>query len=62
MAEQLIDAEHQLGAALDEALAERVTEIDAELRTVDAALRMDPAERSEQLRDTEHQLAALTAG
>ncbi len=62
MAEQLIDAEHQLGAALDEALAERVTEIDAELRTVDAALRMDPAERSEQLRATEHQLAALTAG
>ena len=62
VAEQLIDAEHQLGAALDEALAERVTEIDAELRTVDAALRMDPAERSEQLRATEHQLAALTAG
>lgn len=62
VAEQLIDAEHQLGAALDEALAERVTEIDAELRTVDAALRMDTAERSEQLRATEHQLAALTAG
>ena len=62
VAEQLIDAEHQLGAALDDALAKRVAEIDDELRTVDAALRMDTAERSEQLRATEHQLAALTAG
>jgi len=62
VAEQLIDAEHQLGAALDDALAERVEQIEQELRAVDAALRLDTAERSEQLRGTERELAALTAG
>ena len=61
VAEQLIDAEHQLGAALDDALAERVEQIEQELRAVDAALRLDTAERSEQLRSTERELAALTA-
>jgi len=62
VAEQLIDTEHQLGAALDDALAERVEQIEQELRAVDAALRLDTAERSEQLRSTERELAALTAG
>ncbi|MGZ4552286.1 MAG: hypothetical protein ACXVXQ_02160 [Mycobacteriaceae bacterium] len=62
VAEQLIDAEHRLGAALDEALARRVEQVEEELRQVDAALRLDTAERSEQLRATERQLAVLTAG
>lgn len=62
VAEQLIDAEHQLGAALDDALAKRVEQIDGELHEVDAALRMDMAERSEQLRTTERELSALLAG
>ena len=62
VAEQLIDAEHQLSAALEEALAKRVEQIDEELRHVDAALRMDTAERSEQLRIAERELSRLTAG
>ena len=62
VAEQLIDAEHQLSAALEEALAKRVEQIDEELRQVDAALRMDTAERSEQLRIAERELNRLTAG
>lgn len=62
VAEQLIDAEHRLGDALDEALARRVEQVEEELRQVDAALRLDTAERSEQLRATERQLAVLTAG
>lgn len=62
VAEQLIDAEHQLSAALDEALATRVEQIDEELRAVDAALRLDASARAEQLQLCERELAALTAG
>ncbi|WP_127784320.1 dynamin family protein [Rhodococcus sp. X156] len=61
VAEQLIDAEHQLSAALDEALATRLEQIDGELHAVDEALRMDGAERAEQLSATERQLASLLA-
>lgn len=49
VAEQLIEAEHQLSLALDEALTRRIEAIEAELKEVDKTLKMDAAEKSKQL-------------
>ncbi|UZJ24836.1 50S ribosome-binding GTPase [Rhodococcus antarcticus] len=62
VAEQLIDTEHQLGAALDDALARRVAQLDAELRDVDAALRLDAGERARLARAADARHAELLAG
>ena len=62
VAELLIDTEHQLGAALDDALARRVAQLDAELRDVDAALRLDAGERARLARVADARHAELLAG
>ena len=62
VAEQLIDTEHQLGAALDDALARRVAQLDAELRDVDSALRLDAGERARLARAADTRHAELLAG
>lgn len=62
VAEQLIEVEHQLGAAVDDALGREVDRLDAELGEVDAALRMAVGERSAAARVAGQQVAALRAG
>jgi 50S ribosomal subunit-associated GTPase HflX len=62
VAEQLIDAEQQLSLAMDDALARRIESIDAELREVERALRMDATERGRELRVVTDRLAGVTAG
>ncbi|GAA4621512.1 hypothetical protein GCM10023108_54730 [Saccharopolyspora hordei] len=62
VAEQLIEAEQQLSLALDEALTRRIEAIEAELREVDKALKMDAAERSRQLQTVNRRLAEATSG
>lgn len=62
VAEQLIEAEQQLALALDEALTKRIEAIDAELREVDRALRMDAVERGRQLTEVDRQIGAVAAG
>ncbi|KAA5836310.1 dynamin family protein [Saccharopolyspora hirsuta] len=62
VAEQLIEAEQQLSLALDDALTRRIEAIEAELREVDKALKMDAAERSRQLQTVNRRLAEATTG
>ncbi|GGM76346.1 dynamin [Longimycelium tulufanense] len=62
VAEQLIEAEQQLSLALDEALGKRIDAIEAELREVDKALRMDAAERNQELQVVNRRLTEVTAG
>jgi hypothetical protein len=62
VAEQLIDAEQQLSLALDDVLARRIESIEAELREVERALRMDAAERGRELRRVTARLADVSAG
>ncbi|MEO6879957.1 MAG: dynamin family protein [Mycobacteriaceae bacterium] len=62
VAEQLIDTEHALGAALDDAVARRVAQIDAEVREVDSALRLDAGERARQGKACELRHDQLAAG
>ncbi|MER7078977.1 Dynamin family protein [Saccharopolyspora kobensis] len=62
VAEQLIEAEQQLSLALDDALTKRIEAIEAELREVDKALKMDAAERSRQLQTVNRRLAEATSG
>ena len=62
VAELLIDTEHQLGAALDDALARGVAQLDAELRDVDAALRLDAGERARLARVADARHAELLGG
>ena len=62
VAEQLIEAEQQLSLALDDALGKRVDAIEAELREVDKALRMEAGERARALQSVTRQLAELSAG
>jgi hypothetical protein len=59
---QLIEVEHQLGAALDEALGRQVDRVDAQLRDVDAALRLAGGERAEAARAAGRSGAELAAG
>jgi dynamin family protein len=49
VAEQLIEAEQQLSLALDDALARRIETIEAELKEVDKAIKMDAQERARRL-------------
>lgn len=51
VAEQLIEAEQQLSLALDEALSRRIEAIEAELKEVDKAIKMDAKERARELAD-----------
>ncbi len=62
VAEQLIDTEHALGSALDDALARRVAQVDAELREIDAALRLDAGERARRGRACELRHDQLLTG
>ncbi len=62
VAEQLIEAEQQLSLALDDALGKRVDAIEAELREVDKALRMEAGERGKALSAVTRRLAELTSG
>ncbi|SHE59847.1 dynamin family protein [Streptoalloteichus hindustanus] len=62
VAEQLIEAEQQLSLALDEALGRRIDAIEAELRDVDKALKMDAAERSRELQVVNRRLGEVEAG
>ena len=61
-AEQLIEAEQALSLALDEALAKRIEAIEAELREVDRALRMEAGERGRELQSVTRQLAEVESG
>ncbi|WP_051399510.1 dynamin family protein [Haloechinothrix halophila] len=49
VSEQIIDAEHQLSLALDEALTRRIEAIEAEIKEVDKTLKLSAAEKSKQL-------------
>ncbi|HEX6346884.1 dynamin family protein [Umezawaea sp.] len=62
VAEQLIAAEQHLSLALDEALGRRVEAIEAELRDVDKALRMEAGERGRELQTTTRRQAEVRAG
>ncbi|MEJ2853552.1 MULTISPECIES: dynamin family protein [unclassified Saccharothrix] len=62
VAEQLIEAEQALSLALDDALGKRVDAIEAELREVDKALRMEAGERSKALAAATRQVTELRAG
>jgi len=62
VAEQLIAAEQHLSLALDEALSKRVEAIEAELRDVDKALRMEAGERGRELQSVVRRLAEVKAG
>ncbi|WP_309109910.1 dynamin family protein [Saccharothrix sp.] len=62
VAEQLIEAEQALSLALDDALGKRVDAIEAELREVDKALRMEAGERSKALAAATRQVTELKAG
>ncbi len=62
VAEQLIDVEHQLAAALEEAMGRRLAQLEAELRDVDSALARDAGERASQSRAAERRHTELLAG
>jgi hypothetical protein len=62
VAEQLIEAEQQLSLALDEALGRRVDAIEAELREVERAMRMEAGERARELQSVARRLADVKAG
>lgn len=61
VAEQMIDAEHQVALALEQALARRIAGIEEELREVDDALRMAHAERERAIDVGRARLAEATA-
>jgi hypothetical protein len=62
VAEQLIDAEQQLALALDDALAQRIDTIDAELRDTDRAMKLADGERARQLARQRGKLTEVTSG
>ncbi|TNC26173.1 dynamin family protein [Amycolatopsis alkalitolerans] len=62
VAEQLIEAEQQLSLALDEALARRIEGIEAELKEVDKAIKMDAQERARQLGELNRRLREVGDG
>ncbi|MQA60940.1 MAG: dynamin [Actinophytocola sp.] len=61
VAEQIIEAEHQLTLALDEALTRRIDAIEAELKEVDKTLKMSAAEKSKKLGIVGNRLKEVTA-
>jgi hypothetical protein len=62
VAEQLIEVEQQLSLALDDALARRIEAIEAELRDVDAAMRLADGERTAKLAEAGRRLTAVRQG
>jgi Dynamin family len=62
VAEQLIDVEQQLSLALDDALGRRIEGIEAQLRDVDAAMRLADGERTSRLADAGRRLAEVRRG
>lgn len=62
VAEQIIEAEHQLQLALDEALTKRIDAIETELKDVDKALKLDATEKSRMLTASSKQLKLLAEG
>ncbi|MCP2166234.1 dynamin family protein [Goodfellowiella coeruleoviolacea] len=62
VSEQLIDAEQQLMLALDEALGKRIEAIEAELREVDRAMKMEAGERNREAQSVVKRLAEVRSG
>lgn len=62
VAEQLIEAEQQLSLALDDALARRIETIEAELKEVDKAIKMDTQERSRKLAELNRRIREVGDG
>lgn len=62
VAEQLIEAEQQLASALDDTLARRIDEIEAELKDVDRAMKLVANERSRRLSEMDKRIGEVTAG
>ncbi|MEO6089559.1 MAG: dynamin family protein [Umezawaea sp.] len=62
VAEQLIAAEQHLSLALDEALGKRVEAIEAELRDVDKALRLEAGDRGRELQTVTRRQADVKSG
>jgi len=62
VSEQLIEAEQQLSLALDDALSRRIEAIEAELKDVDKALKMDAAERSSRVQTANRRLEEARSG
>lgn len=58
--EQIIDAEQQLSLALGDALTRRIEAIDAELKDVGRAIKLDDRERAEKLAVVSKRLAEVT--
>jgi len=58
IAEQFIDAEAQLTLALDDALAKQVGMLEAEIKQVDGALKLDASERAGRLRTLDERRAS----
>ncbi|GLZ33130.1 dynamin [Lentzea sp. NBRC 105346] len=61
-AEQLIEAEQALSLALDEALTRRIEAIEAELREVEKAMRMEAGERGRELQAVTRRIAEVQSG
>lgn len=62
VAEQLIDAEQRLSLALDDVLGRRIDAIEAELRDVDASMRLAADERTVRLASAGRRLADVRHG
>ncbi|GAB2979196.1 dynamin family protein [Amycolatopsis acidiphila] len=62
VAEQLIEAEQQLSLALDDALARRIETIEAELKEVDKAIKMDTQERARKLAELNRRVREVGDG
>lgn len=62
VSEQIISAESQLSLALDDALGQRIEAIEAEIQKVDNTLKLETAERNQQLQRVTKQLQDLTEG
>jgi hypothetical protein len=62
VAERLIEVEQELSLALDDVLGRRIDAIDAELREVDATMRLADDERTARLADAGKRLSRVRAG
>lgn len=62
VSEQLISAEQQLSLALDEALGRRIEAIEAELKDVDKAMKLETSERQARVTELDGRIAAVRAG
>ena len=62
VAEQMIEADSQLSLAMDEALRNRISAIEDELKEVDKAMRLDATERSKRLTAVSKKLTDVSTG